>query len=429
MSPAKDPADYPFFTGGVSRLVWRIYTQRLTVAGRWFALATFGFISYSGASLQLQGFVPAAYAVGVWFVALLAFMFLRPRARVVVRMPERVTVGATVHTDLVVTNLSSWRGHDLVLIPHRLPRTIDCVPEDGVVLSDLARGQSTRAGIGLVCRQRGVFDLRGFRVESTFPFGLLRARRMAAEPRRLTVHPEYRPLTRLLMPGSRRHQPGGVELASEIGESLEYLGNREFRAGDNVRDIDWRATARVAPGANPVVREWVEEYMLRVGVVLDTHIPRSLGRNDLAARRADFERAVSLAASVANHMSVQDYLVDLFAAGPDLYHLTAGRSLAYLEQILDILACVNESRDGGLDVVAPRLAELLGRISTVILILLDLDEPRRAFVDQIVAQGVSVKVIVVRDGAPALEPGLAPPAWGPVRHVTAEEFKLGVDHV
>ena len=50
-------------------------------------------------------------------------------------------------------------------------------------------------------------------------------------------------------------------MASNIGESFEYLGNRDYREGDNPRDMDWRATARAQA---PIVREWVEEYMLRV---------------------------------------------------------------------------------------------------------------------------------------------------------------------
>ncbi len=48
-------------------------------------------------------------------------------------------------------------------------------------------------------------------------------------------------------------------------------------------------------------------------------------------------------------MARQEYLVDIFAAGPDLYHLMAGRSLAYLDQILDILASVDGSEEEPFD--------------------------------------------------------------------------------
>ena len=145
------------------------------------------------------------------------------------------------------------------------------------------------------------------------------------------------------------------------GDSFEYLGNREWRDGDNPRDIDWRATARLsgASSSSLVVREWREEYFLRVGVVLDTHVPLSApaskrlflqelrerlpGKAARLARQAALERGVSICAAVSDALARQDYIVDLFAAGPNLYHLMAGRSLAYREQILDILACVEGS--------------------------------------------------------------------------------------
>ena len=165
-------------------------------------------------------------------------------------------------------------------------------------------------------------------------------------------------------------------MTSQLGESFEYLGNRDYREGDNPRDIDWRATARAT---RPIVREWVEEYMLRAAVILDTHIPASLGRKPAQHRREDFKRGVCICAAVSDYMARQDYLVDLFAAGPDLYHLTAGRSLAYLDQILDILACVEESSAEPFDAIEPHIGALLERLSTVICVFLDWNPVRRNF--------------------------------------------------
>jgi uncharacterized protein (DUF58 family) len=218
-----------------------------------------------------------------------------------------------------------------------------------------------------------------------------------------------------------------VALASDLGESFEYLGNREYREGDNIRDIDWRATARLgmsrgAMGGVPIVREWVEEYMLRVAVVLDTHVPKTGRRAERREREEAFERAVSVAASVADYMARQDYLVDLFAAGPDLYHLTAGRSLAYLEQILDILACVQSSPEPTFGTIEPKLMELLDRLSTVILVLTKWDPEQERLSRLLAEHGVAVKIIVVGEmDAARLPPG------GSV--VTRELWERGVDQL
>jgi uncharacterized protein (DUF58 family) len=330
-------------------------------------------------------------------------------------VPPRTSVGQTLPVEIEVEQRGWLSGADLVVVPDRLPMSIDSIPEDGVRLPDLPRSGHARARLMLKCNRRGKHLIRGFRVESEFPFGLLRAGRIFAKPQAILVYPEFRSLIRLELPSGRRFQPGGVALASKLGESFEYLGNREYRDGDNVRDIDWRATARLQ---RPIVREWVEEYMLRVAVILDTHLPK-----DTAPVRADdFERAVSIAAAVADHMARQDYLVDLFAAGPNLYHLTAGRSLAYLDQILDILACVEGNPEEPFEVIEPQIAELLARISTVICVFLDWNEARRQFVERLAQQGVGVKVIIVRD-ATCTEPPMDACV------VDREMFTRGVDEL
>src|SRR4051795_13002333 len=95
LSPAKDPASYPLFQGEISRWIWRMYSQRLTSAGRWFALATALFGAYGGLSLQIQSFVIAAYAQAIWLIALLALLLYRPRVLLRADLAPRVSVGET----------------------------------------------------------------------------------------------------------------------------------------------------------------------------------------------------------------------------------------------------------------------------------------------------------------------------------------------
>jgi uncharacterized protein (DUF58 family) len=421
-SPAKDPASFPGFKGSISRAVWRFITQRLTYPGRWLAIGSVLVIGYSGASLQIQAYALAAYLGAVWVIAWAAVFFYRPRVRLSADLSARVSVNDVLPVDVEVEQLGRARGADLVVVPHQLPAAIDAMPDEGVLLADLKPGQRTRVRLGLRCRRRGKYLLQGFRVETGFPFGIMRARRTFHQTRAILVYPAFAALARLMLPTGRRYQPGGVALASEIGESFEYLGNREYRDGDNVRDIDWRATARVQ---RPIVREWVEEYMLRVAVILDTHIPPGAQPH----RRDSFECAVSVAAAVADYMARQDYLVDLFAAGPNLYHLTAGRSLAYLDQILDILACVEENPAEPFDVIEPQIAELMARISTVICVFLDWNDARRAFVHRIASQGVAVKVIILRDDPCALDPAIDSELIGDTPVISKADYDRGTDQL
>lgn len=375
---------------GTARLAWQLFTQKLTLAGRWFALPTGTMASYGAMNMFHQGYVVFCYLFAPWVLAACGMVLLRPRVKLWAEYAPRACAGETLPVDVEVEQLGRMAQIELFVLPHKLPNAVDAEPDDGVALPTLRRGQRAKVRIGLKCNKRGIYKLHGFRVESGFPFGLLRAARIIASENALVVYPRFKPLGRMELPVGMKHHPGGVLLASQLGESFEFIGDREYRDGDNIRDIDWRATARLG---RPIVREYREEYFMRVGVILDTHVPRKAAADAHDA----FERAVSVTASVADYMARQDYIVDLFAAGPNLYHLTAGRSLAYLDQILDILAAVDENPVEPFASIEPQLMSNLAQITTVICVFLDWTESRRAFVRNIAAMGCGVRVILVRD--------------------------------
>lgn len=425
---SKDITLHPYYQGRAGQWVWRFYHFRFTRVGRWFLGATtmIFFVIALYWSLGTQILTLAIYTLGLWLVSAIAFFPVPVRVRA--RHAERVTAGETLQTELTVEHVGRlpFPLVDLFLQGWGLPLEIDALPEEGVAVGTLRRGESRRIRLELACRGRGVFTLKGYRLLTDFPFGLLTAYRVVQEPTSLIVHPAFTPLAQVELPQGRRYQPGGIAMASQVGDSFEYLGNREWREGDNPRDIDWRSTARLAgaAGAPLVVREWREEYFLRVGVVLDTHVPGTSSRSgrlfahelgerlqpqELKTRElrlATLESAVSVCAAVSDALAQRDYIVDLFAAGPHLYHLMAGRSLAYREQILDLLACVEPSAEEPLSQIAPKLVEELNRLTTVICIVLDWDEPRRQFVESLRQHGVGVKVIWVSetDSATTFDP-------------------------
>jgi uncharacterized protein (DUF58 family) len=418
---SKDIRQHPYYQGALNSWVWKLYHHRLTQSGRWFLGATvpmFGIIALYW-SLDTLTHQLALYATALWIVAIV--FSLRPLpVRASMHHAERVRTGETLSVQIELSHTGTIPIPELGLVWWGLPQGLEAETEEASPLGLLMQQQSAQATLKIQCLQRGAYVLSGCRAVTSFPFGLLTAYKILNLPSRLLVHPSYTPLTHFDLPTGRRYQPGGISLASEIGDSFEYQGSREFRTGDRLRDIDWRSTARHAtsPSAPLIVREWREEYFLRVGVVLDTHIPgfgqkkpRGLFNNELrerlskdsglSARYAALERAVSLCASISDALARSEYIVDLFAAGPELFHLTAGRSLAYREQILDILACVEGCPEEPLSKVAPRLVEDLAQLTTVICIVLDWDAPRQAFVERLQQEGVGVKVLWVSESEDA----------------------------
>ncbi len=128
------------------------------------------------------------------------------------------------------------------------------------------------------------------------------------------VYPKVTEIHDLVVPHSRNHQPGGIALASHVGESTEFLGTRDWREGDRVRDIHWPSSARAG---RLIAREFQEEYFVRLAVVLDIDAPR-------ARDQARLEKAISLTAGITDALARKEYIVDIFAAGDHVYHFQAG---------------------------------------------------------------------------------------------------------
>jgi len=92
----------------------------------------------------------------------------------------------------------------------------------------------------------------------------------------------------------------GVALASNVGQSEEFVSLRDYRRGDPLRHIHWRSWAKAG---KPVVKEFEDEFFVRHALVLDTFIDDP--HSEL------FEEAVSVAASFASTV-----LTQRIASGP-----------------------------------------------------------------------------------------------------------------
>jgi uncharacterized protein (DUF58 family) len=192
----------------------------------------------------------------------------------------------------------------------------------------------------------------------------------------------------------RRHQPGGIPFASNTSDSMELVGTREWRPGDRLRNVHWRSFARLGV---PIVKEFHEEYFPRIAIVIDTHLAKDASKED----RIAFEAALSVAGSIAAKLAENDHVVELLAAGPELYRVAAGRGLGQVDSVLDVLACVEPAppEAAPLSEVGPAVEAEIAQIGTVFAVLLDWDAARAEFVDRVRAAGAEVHVVIVRQGA------------------------------
>lgn len=164
----------------------------------------------------------------------------------------------------------------------------------------LPPGREQRTSYRHTFSRRGPYRYDGFRISTKFPFGLFRKSRIMSGRGDILVYPAIHAVT----PPAPRGQLIGDSEAQRLGRRGEFFGLREYREGDDQRDIHWRSTARTG---RLLVREYQQEAQRRVAIVCDNALPSD------ADQRADsaLEEAVSLSASLASAYLARGYAVRL----------------------------------------------------------------------------------------------------------------------
>lgn len=174
--------------------------------------------------------------------------------------------------------------------------------------------------------RRGVYPLEVLTLATDFPFGLFRKERDIPLPGELVVWPRT---DRVVPDGALGTglDPSLVAASAQAatGPRGEFRSLREYRSGDDARDIHWRTSARLR---RPVVREYERDAGDAVWVVLDTAHPPG------DAAEAAVETAASLCARAAHRGRTF-----ALAAGPHVVEPGAGDP--HLERALDALARVD----------------------------------------------------------------------------------------
>jgi uncharacterized protein (DUF58 family) len=233
--------------------------------------------------------------------------------------------------------------------------------------------------------RRGVLRFNGLTLARPDPFGLVRSFVKVAAPQTMLILPKRYPLPPIALPGASKYQEGGVAFASNVGQSEEFVALRDYRRGDPLRHIHWRSWAKVG---RPIVKEFEDEFFVRHALVLDTFTDR--------LHSDEFEEAVSVAASFACAMSTQDSLLDLLFVGPQAFCFTAGRGLAHVDQMLEILATVEPCVATAFDTLDHLVVNHAAAVSGCICVFLAWDKPRQQLAEKLKLLGLPLRVLVIQ---------------------------------
>lgn len=277
----------------------------MAVTGRFVAFVAFGIVPIvvlgvltGDAAPAFVGWLVLAVALGILDIVLAG----SPRQVTLQRqLPSRVRLGETATSTLLLTNRGRRRVRALVRDAWQ--------PSAGAPTTrlrvDIPPAERRSVSLVLTPFRRGERRVAQVTVRSFGPLGLLARQATINSPGHLRVLPAF---------SSRKHLPSRIARLRELdgatsvmvrGQGTEFDSLREYVRGDDVRSIDWRATAR---RGDVMIRTWRPERDRRVVVVTDSGRTSAARIDDEPRIDTAFESALLLAALATRAGDRIDYL-------------------------------------------------------------------------------------------------------------------------
>ena len=208
-----------------------------------------------------------------------------------------------------------------------LPRRLEPVEGRNPIAIRLEAGEERRLELRLRCARWGGFVIRQVHLRARDPAGLQTWERTVEDPLTLRVYPRPEALRELVRP-LQTQAFAGNRVSRDRSEGLEFADLRPFVAGDRIRQINWRASAR----RNEL---WVNQQFAERNADVILFLDSFTEARDEAAGTLD--QAIRAAASLTERYLAQKDRVGLVNFGGVLNWLQPGTGQVQLYRIVEAL--------------------------------------------------------------------------------------------
>ncbi len=183
---------------------------------------------------------------------------------------------------------------------------------------------------------RGLHHFPGIHCTATDPFNLFREEWVLPAERTLLVRPSYNALRRMTVSPLRTGVIAGAYPSRSGGPGVEFFGLRQYSAGDPMRWVNWKASAR--SGRQLFVNLFEQERVIDLGLIVDARV-RS---NAVFGGGSVYPYSVAAAASLADLFLSQGNRVGLLIYGSHLDWTVPAYGRLQRERIMSALAKTTE---------------------------------------------------------------------------------------
>lgn len=296
-----------------------------------FALFTGAMLTKSNMLLLVFALMAGPFVINGW----MTYGMLRA-AQVTRLAPRRAMAGELFSVELELANtrrlLSIWVMSVRDTIVHPNENLFG-----NVLFARVGPGKPEAGHYQLRLVRRGRYQLGPLLAISRFPLGLVERSRIFRKNDEVLIYPR---IGRLNSNWKRRWMSATELVARPQPHSGvfhdEFHRLREFRTGDNPRDIHWRSSAR---RGELILREYQQNRDFNLTVILDLWQP--VIRREAHPERV--EQALSFAATmiVEHGRTCRDAVLTFLASGSAPFHWQGQGTSASLEGLFDGLALMN----------------------------------------------------------------------------------------
>jgi uncharacterized protein (DUF58 family) len=336
--------------------------RALALAVLWILFAVLGSVR----PLLMWAWVATGVLIALALVLDFALTLRRPALRVERKLARSVALDASTQVVLRACNPSSREVRAILFEAQPPTFELDGLPAAVTVPAD----GWTEVQYRLRATRRGQFELGSPHAQQRSLLGLWWRAVSASDEQSVRVYPNFLAVARYaLLATSDRTSEFGIRKMRRRGEGTEFHQLREYRPGDPLRQIDWRATSRLL---RPMSRDYREEQDQQLLLLLDCGRPMRAQDGDLN----HLDHALNAGLLLAHVALRQGDAVGLITYGGVDRSVAPRKGMSHLVTLLNATFDLDTSTEGSDMAAAVESALRHLRRRTLIVLLTNIrDEP------------------------------------------------------